>query len=76
MLASIGMSCGRVRFGVDCGRFVTKDTIEQDILERAKRKMILEYASEFPASDPNMTDDISHQPDGYDRSPHQRTHCT
>lgn len=27
-------------------RFVTKGTVEEDILERAKRKMILEYASE------------------------------
>lgn len=26
-------------------RFVSKGTIEEDILERAKRKMILEYAS-------------------------------
>jgi chromodomain-helicase-DNA-binding protein 1 len=26
-------------------RFVTKGTIEEDILEKAKRKMILEYAS-------------------------------
>lgn len=25
-------------------RFVTKDTVEEDVLERAKRKMILEYA--------------------------------
>lgn len=29
------------------GRLVTKGTIEEDILERAKRKMILEYASMF-----------------------------
>jgi chromodomain-helicase-DNA-binding protein 1 len=30
-------------------RFVTKGTIEEDILERARRKMILEYASELPS---------------------------
>ena len=27
-------------------RFVSKDTMEEDVLERAKRKMVLEYASE------------------------------
>ena len=26
-------------------RFVSKDTMEEDILERAKKKMVLEYAS-------------------------------
>ncbi len=26
-------------------RFVSKDTVEEDVLERAKQKMILEYAS-------------------------------
>jgi len=26
-------------------RFVSKDTMEEDVLERAKKKMILEYAS-------------------------------
>ena len=26
-------------------RFVSKDTMEEDVLERAKRKMVLEYAS-------------------------------
>lgn len=34
-------------------RFVTKGTIEEDILERAKRKMILEYASESLIGAPN-----------------------
>ena len=29
-------------------RFVSKDTMEEDVLERAKRKMVLEYASESP----------------------------
>jgi chromodomain-helicase-DNA-binding protein 1 len=28
-------------------RFVSKDTMEEDVLERAKRKMVLEYASKF-----------------------------
>lgn len=27
-------------------RFVSKDTMEEDVLERAKKKMVLEYASE------------------------------
>lgn len=27
-------------------RFVSKDTMEEDMLERAKKKMVLEYASE------------------------------
>lgn len=31
---------------VNVYRFVSKDTMEEDILERAKRKMVLEYASE------------------------------
>lgn len=31
-------------------RFVSKDTVEEDVLERAKNKMILEYASTFPVS--------------------------
>ena len=26
-------------------RFVSKDTMEEDVLERAKKKMVLEYAS-------------------------------
>lgn len=28
-------------------RFVAKDTMEEDVLERAKKKMVLEYASEL-----------------------------
>ena len=28
-------------------RFVSKDTMEEDVLERAKKKMVLEYASEW-----------------------------
>ena len=31
-------------------RFVSKDTMEEDVLERAKRKMVLEYASAWFAS--------------------------
>jgi chromodomain-helicase-DNA-binding protein 1 len=31
---------------VNVYRLVSKDTMEEDILERAKRKMVLEYASE------------------------------
>lgn len=31
-------------------RFVSKDTVEEDVLERAKKKMVLEYASESPSS--------------------------
>ena len=29
-------------------RFVSKDTMEEDVLERAKKKMVLEYASACP----------------------------
>ena len=32
---------------VNVYRFVSKDTMEEDILERAKKKMVLEYASEL-----------------------------
>ena len=38
---------------VNVYRFVSKDTMEEDVLERAKKKMVLEYASEsrfFPLS--------------------------
>jgi chromodomain-helicase-DNA-binding protein 1 len=31
-------------------RFVSKDTVEEDVLERAKEKMVLEYASMVPFS--------------------------
>jgi len=30
---------------VNVYRFVSKDTMEEDVLERAKKKMVLEYAS-------------------------------
>jgi chromodomain-helicase-DNA-binding protein 1 len=32
---------------VNVYRFVSKDTMEEDVLERAKKKMVLEYASAF-----------------------------
>ena len=31
-------------------RFVSKDTMEEDVLERAKKKMVLEYASGYHVS--------------------------
>ncbi|KAJ7287825.1 SNF2 family N-terminal domain-containing protein [Mycena rebaudengoi] len=55
-------------------RFVSKDTMEEDILERAKRKMVLEYAiinqmdtsqahlsskANVPAKDPHKPDNLS-----------------
>lgn len=53
---------------VNVYRFVSKDTMEEDVLERAKRKMVLEYAS--MSQTPNgyfgfLTSGFSHQPDGY-----------
>lgn len=35
---------------VNAYRFVSKDMMEEDVLERAKRKMVLEYASELEIS--------------------------
>jgi chromodomain-helicase-DNA-binding protein 1 len=32
---------------VNVYRFLSKDTIEEDVLERAKRKMVLEYCMYF-----------------------------
>ena len=32
---------------VNVYRFVSKDTMEEDVLERAKKKMVLEYASGY-----------------------------
>jgi hypothetical protein len=51
--ASIKMTCRRWRDSelialgrhVDVYRFVSKDTMEEDVLERAKKKLVLEYAS-------------------------------
>jgi chromodomain-helicase-DNA-binding protein 1 len=53
-------------------RFVTKGTIEEDILEKARRKMILEYASESLGRTLSAALTSSHQPDGHDRSSYQR----
>lgn len=36
-------------------RFVSKDTMEEDILERAKKKMVLEYASACSKCGSNAT---------------------
>ena len=36
-------------------RFVSKDTMEEDVLERAKKKMVLEYASELLPPAPELT---------------------
>lgn len=57
-------------------RFVSKDTMEEDVLERAKKKMVLEYASECLFNKILLIVMIytrlllpSHQPDGYLASP-------
>lgn len=51
-------------------RFVSKDTMEEDILERARKKMVLEYASAYPilCFAPlfmTLMSVRSHQPDGH-----------
>ena len=51
-------------------RFVSKDTMEEDVLERSKKKMVLEYASESRQCEvtgpPKLTPiPCSHQPDGH-----------
>ena len=51
-------------------RFVSKDTMEEDILERARKKMVLEYASAslsfvYPFVLVFDSHGFSHQPDGY-----------
>jgi len=57
---------------VNVYRLVSKDTMEEDILERAKQKMVLEYASEWSTT--SLLPAIqclqcalvcSHQPNGY-----------
>src|SRR5260370_32973519 len=57
---------------VNVYRLVSKDTMEEDVLERAKQKMVLEYAREWPTvshlpSIPYLQYTLiwSHQPDGY-----------
>jgi hypothetical protein len=57
-------------------RFVSKDTMEEDVLERAKKKMVLEYASECGQNKTGSELTIlwschSHQPDGHITSPPQ-----
>lgn len=53
---------------VNVYRLVSKDTMEEDILERAKRKMVLEYASKSTLIIGPFIELIihhSHQSDGY-----------
>jgi len=54
-------------------RFVSKDTMEEDVLERAKRKMVLEYASQYLFiyyhSFLSQSRLASHQPNGHFTSP-------
>ena len=57
---------------VNVYRFVSKDTMEEDVLERAKKKMVLEYASMCCSllilSHPVLSSMViysSHQSDGY-----------
>lgn len=55
-------------------RFVSKDTMEEDVLERAKKKMVLEYASEYTGRCHRLHTHgpfRSHQPDGYFPGPSQ-----
>jgi hypothetical protein len=48
-------------------RFVSKDTMEEDVLERAKKKMVLEYASTWtvPGVVAALMSLDSYQPDGH-----------
>ena len=46
-------------------RFVSKDTMEEEVLERAKKKMVLEYASEsssLPRPLPSLLAATRHPP--------------
>ena len=51
--------------------FVSKDTMEEDVLERAKRKMVLEYANEWTTRQISvgcvlrLSSLSSHQPNGH-----------
>jgi chromodomain-helicase-DNA-binding protein 1 len=40
---------------VNVYRFVSKDTMEEDVLERAKKKMVLEYASKSLRNNMSVT---------------------
>jgi len=59
---------------VNVYRFVSKDTMEEDVLERAKKKMVLEYASGFPHTQSSHNEGcslsvVSYQPDGHVTGP-------
>ena len=59
---------------VNVYRFVSKDTMEEDVLERAKKKMVLEYASKsiyerWPARHDLHMCAFSYQPDGHVTGP-------
>ncbi|GAA6063751.1 hypothetical protein JCM10212_005709 [Sporobolomyces blumeae] len=52
---------------VNVYRFVTKDTVEEDVLERARKKMVLEYAivNQMDTSGKNLGQVASTRPDNY-----------
>ncbi|SCZ89349.1 BZ3500_MvSof-1268-A1-R1_Chr9g10377 [Microbotryum saponariae] len=54
---------------VNVYRFVTKDTVEEDVLERARKKMVLEYAivNQIDTSGTNLGAAASSRPDNYTR---------
>ncbi|SGY14271.1 BQ5605_C010g06124 [Microbotryum silenes-dioicae] len=54
---------------VNVYRFVTKDTVEEDVLERARKKMVLEYAivNQMDTSGTNLGAAASSRPDNYTR---------
>lgn len=62
-------------------RFVSKDTMEEDVLERAKKKMVLEYAStcsfdSLTVSHAHYNTCYSHQPDGHISGALEFQRCT
>ncbi|GAA5902083.1 hypothetical protein JCM5296_006600 [Sporobolomyces johnsonii] len=52
---------------VNVYRFVTKDTVEEDVLERARKKMVLEYAivNQMDTSGKNLGQVASTRPENY-----------
>ncbi|KAI5476979.1 ATP-dependent DNA helicase Hrp3 [Pseudohyphozyma bogoriensis] len=52
---------------VNVYRFVTKDTVEEDVLERARKKMVLEYAivNQMDTSGTNLGQVASTKPENY-----------
>ncbi|GAA5981210.1 hypothetical protein JCM5350_006062 [Sporobolomyces pararoseus] len=52
---------------VNVYRFVTKDTVEEDVLERARKKMVLEYAivNQMDTSGKNLGQVASTKPENY-----------